>query len=168
MLWWSKSHKSSIRSTRVHVSSTNHSGLTFLYFCWVIEKWFSLDGQRNYFLTRPFSRIRWSNREICNLCVIRLVNVACMACSQSATEDDGGRSLARRKAEHRDHCARQWESIQGSQTSYVHRPYIGQSRPKAASDPWKRWWGMNMNMPAAAAGFTGRLSVAGVTLMATI
>ena len=129
---------------------------------------FSLSNREMIFVgwSKKLSRIRWSNREICNLCVIRLVNVACMACSQSATEDDGGRSLARRKAEHRDHCARQWESIQGSQTSYVHRPYIGQSRPKAASDPWKRWWGMNM--PAAPAGFTGRVSVAGVTLMATI
>ena len=166
MLRWSKSHKSSIRSTRVHVSSTNHSGLTFLYFRWVIEKWFSLDGQRNYFLTRPFLRIRWSNREICNLCAIHWVNVACMACSQSATEDDGGRSLARRKADTET-------TVQGNERAYraarlVHRPYIGQSRPKAASDPWKRWWGMNMNMPAAAAGFTGRVSVAGVTLMATI
>ena len=167
MLRWSKSHKSSIRSTRVHVSSTNHSGLTFLYFRWVIEKWFSLDGQRNYFLTRPFLRIRWSNREICNLCAIHWVNVAC---NGMLTIGDGGRRQVSRPAQsrHRDHCARQWESIQGSQTSYVHRPYIGQNRPKAASDPWKRWWGMNMNMPAAAAGFTGRVSVAGVTLMATI
>ena len=131
---------------------------------------FSLSNREMMFVgwsKKQLSRIRWSNREICNLCAIHWVNVAC---NGMLTIGDGGRRQVSRPAQsrHRDHCARQWESIQGSQTSYVHRPYIGQSRPKAASDPWKRWWGMNMNMPAAAAGFTGRVSVAGVTLMATI
>ena len=63
---------------------------------------FSLSNREMIFVgwSKKLSRIRWSNREICNLCAIHWVNVAC---NGMLTIGDGGR----RQVSRPDHCARQ-------------------------------------------------------------